>query len=322
MPQNAPPSPLRAIAVVGAGAVGSWFGALLALAGQRVTLIGRPVHVQAVQHAGLRLQRAGGSVTAHPAATTELAGIRGADLVLVCVKCGDTEAVARELAPVLDADARVLSLQNGVGNVATLERHLHRRVDPVAVYVATAVPEPGVVQHLGGGEIVIGRPDADGLPARAGPSMAAVATLLTAAGVAVRVSDDVMAELWAKLVVNCACNAVSALAQASYAQMAALPEVQALQQAVVHEAVAVARAEGFELTTDAMLAAVARIATSMPAQRSSTAQDLARGRATEIQHLNGHVVRRGAAHGIATPVNQAQTALVELAETTSRGPRR
>ncbi|MDO9074844.1 MAG: 2-dehydropantoate 2-reductase [Rubrivivax sp.] len=313
MPENPSPAPLRAIAVVGAGAVGSWFGGRLSLAGQRVTLIGRAAHVQAVQRQGLQLLRAGGSVTVHPSATTELAGVQGADLVLVCVKCGDTEEVARALAPLLDDDALVLSLQNGVENVDTLARHLRQTVMPVVVYAATAMPAPGVVQHFGGGEVVVGPAGATSEAAER--QLQAVAELFTGAGVAVRLSASVMTELWAKLVVNCACNAVSALAQSSYAQMAALPAVLALQQAVVHEAVAVARAEGFALSTHTLLAAVARIATTMPGQRSSMAQDLARGRRTEIQHLNGHVVRRGAALGIVTPVNQALTALVQLAET-------
>jgi 2-dehydropantoate 2-reductase len=312
MSELPPPPGFRAIAVVGAGAVGSWFGARLALAGQRVTLIGRAAHMQAVQGHGLQLQGAGVVLTAHPAATTDLAGVRGASLVLVCVKSGDTDDVARGLAPLLDADARVLSLQNGVDNVATLERHLQRRVEPVAVYVATALAAPGVVQHLGGGEVVVGR------PAAGGAGLPGLTALFTAAGIAVREADDVMQALWAKLVVNCACNAVSALAQASYAQMAALPAVHTLQQAAVHEAVAVARAEGVELDEAAVLAAVARIAVTMPGQHSSTAQDLARGRGTEITHLNGHIVRRGAAHGIATPVNQALTSLVQLAEITHR----
>ncbi len=316
MPESPLPAPFRAIAVVGAGAVGSHFGGLLALAGQRVTLVGRLPHVQAVQRHGLQLQMAAGTRTARPAATTALAGVQGADLVLVCVKCGDTAGVARELAPLLDADALVLSLQNGVDNVATLQRHLHQTVVPAVVYAATALPAPGMVQHLGGGEIVVG-PAADASDA-VGRRLQAVAAVFAAAGVAVRLSPSVMTELWAKLVVNCACNATSALAQASYAQMAALPAVQALQRAAVHEAVAVARAEGHDLAPDAMLAAVARIAATMPAQRSSTAQDLARGRPTEIQYLNGHVVRRGAALGIATPVNQALTALVQLAEATAR----
>lgn len=318
MPPNPSPPSFQAIAVVGAGAVGSYFGAVLALAGHPVTLIGRAPHVQAVLRQGLQLLRDGARATAHPAATTEMTGVHGADLVLVCVKAGDTEAVAQALAPLLAPQALVLSLQNGVENVATLARHLHRTVLPVVVYAATALPAPGVVQHFGGGDLVIGH-------AAAGPAVAAelqqaqaVAALFASAGVGVQVSHDAAAALWAKLVVNCACNAISALAQAPYARMAALPAVHELQRALVHEAVAVARADGQPLSEETMLAAVARIAATMPAQLSSTAQDLARGRPTEILHLNGHVVRRGAALGIATPANQALLALVQLAEDRAR----
>ncbi|MBA4176183.1 MAG: 2-dehydropantoate 2-reductase [Leptothrix sp. (in: Bacteria)] len=312
------PVPGGAIAIVGAGAVGSWMGALLALAGHTVRLIGREPHMQAVRRQGLLLQRTQGSVTAFPEAGTELAAVQGAGLVLVCVKSGDTDSVARALAPLLDERALVLSLQNGVGNVATLQAHLRQAVLPVVVYAATALPAPGVVQHLGGGDLVIGPAGAmtHGTPQAAlqHSRLQAVAALFTAAGLQVRVSSDAMHELWAKLVVNCACNAVSALAQASYGEMAAVPAVHGLQRAAVQEAVAVAAAEGQALSLPALLAAVDRIAATMPAQRSSTAQDLARGRPTEIEQLNGHVVRRGAVHGVATPVNQALLALVQLAE--------
>jgi 2-dehydropantoate 2-reductase len=123
-----------------------------------------------------------------------------------------------------------------------------------------------------------------------------------------------MAELWTKLMVNCAYNAISALAQMPYGRLAAQPAIRELQQAVVREVVAVAQAEGQPLPLDAALAAMERIATAMPLQLSSTAQDLARGKPTEIDHLNGTVARRGAELGIATPVNQALHALVKLVE--------
>jgi 2-dehydropantoate 2-reductase len=114
--------------------------------------------------------------------------------------------------------------------------------------------------------------------------------------------------------VNCAYNAISGLSQLPYGQMAALPAIREVQRAVVREVVAVAQADGQHLPLDAAMAAMERIATAMPAQRSSTAQDMARGKPTEIDHLNGFVVRRGAALGIATPVNQTLHALVKLVE--------
>lgn len=305
----------RSTAVVGAGAVGSFYGAMLARAGHRVTLIGREPHVRAIGERGLQLVMGGRAETVAVDASTSLDAVRGADCVLVCVKSTDTAAVAVELAPRLAPDALVMSLQNGVDNADTLARRVGRPVVPVAVYVATEMPAPGVVQHHGRGDLVIGPLDA---AAAADPALAvrlrAVAAMFESAQVPVRISDDVVGELWRKLLVNCAYNAISALTQQPYGRMAALPAIVELQHAVVREAVAVAAAAGRPMDLDAAIAAVDSIAVAMPGQRSSTAQDLARGKPTEIDHLNGTLVRLGAAHGVATPVNQALLALVKLAE--------
>jgi 2-dehydropantoate 2-reductase len=299
------------VAVVGAGAVGCFYGALLARAGRRVTLVGRPAQVQAIARDGVRLDMGGRVEAVRADAAGDVAAAADADLVLVCVKSADTEAVARALAPHLPSSAVVLSLQNGVENVAALARHLPQRVAPAVVYAAVALTAPGAVRHHGGGELVIGSPD----PA-ADERLQAVVALFGAAGIGVRLAADADAQLWAKLAVNCAYNAISALAQAPYARLAAAPDVVELQQAIVREVVAVAQGSGVALDFGSSMQAVARIAATMPGQRSSTAQDLARRKPTEIGHLNGFIVRRGRELGIATPVNQALTALVRLVEAT------
>lgn len=309
-------SPLRSSVVVGAGAVGSFFGAMLARSGHAVTLVGRAPHVQAITRDGLQLHRAGSVEAVRIAATTALDAVRDADLVLVCVKSADTDAVARELAPRLRADALVLSLQNGVDNADAIARHVRQTVLPAVVYVAVAMPGPGVVTHHGRGDLVIGPRDAQAAnEATLGARMQAVVDLFGAAQVPVRISPDVVGELWSKLLVNCAYNAISALTQLPYGRLAALPDIRTTQLAVVHEVLAVAQADGHPLAPAEAIAAMDRIAVAMPAQLSSTAQDLARGKPTEIDHLNGFVARRGAALGIPTPVNQALHALVKLAET-------
>jgi 2-dehydropantoate 2-reductase len=302
-------------AVVGAGAVGSYYGAMLARAGHRVTLIGRPAHVQAMARGGLQLHKGGRVEAVRVDASSELAAARDADLVLFCVKSTDTEAVARELASHLREGAVVMSLQNGVDNAPALARALTgHTIVPAAVYVATAMPEPGTVQHFGRGELVIGPLKAALGDDAAQLQLEALVALFAGADVPVTISADVMAELWSKLLVNCAYNAISALAQLPYGVMASVPEVVELQRAVVREVVAVARADAVQLDLEASLQAMARIAATMPAQHSSTAQDLARGKRSEIDHLNGTVVRRGAAHGVPTPANQALLALVKLVE--------
>ncbi len=305
----------NSVAVVGAGAVGAFFGGMLARAGMRVTLIGRAAHVQAIKRDGLQLDMAG-SVTSIPVAACEdLAAVSGADLVLFCVKSTDTDAVSRDMAPFLAPDAVILSLQNGVENAATIARHVRQLVVPAVVYVATAMAGPGIVKHFGRGDLVIGPLDAR---AAQDPEVAAllrsVVACFGAANVPVSVSNDVMAELWSKLMVNCAYNAISGLTQATYAQLAASSAVRETQDAVVREVVALAAADGVTLPLDAALQAMAGIATAMPGQRSSTAQDMARRKPSEIDHLNGFVARRGRELGVPTPVNQTLHALVKLVE--------
>jgi 2-dehydropantoate 2-reductase len=303
------------VAVVGAGAVGSFYGAMLARAGHRVVLIGRPQHVEAIERDGLKLDMGGEVETLRAEASAALAAVRGADLVLFCVKSTDTDTVASELAPLLEPHAVVLSLQNGVENAATIARHIRQTVVPAVVYVATAMAGPGTVSHFGRGDLVIGalKVSAGHDPAIAG-LLQDLVTLFGAAGVKVSISEDVMAELWSKLLVNCAYNAISALAQAPYARLAAQPDVRAIQHAIVREVVALAQAEGIGLQIEPSLQAMERIATAMPAQFSSTAQDMARRKPSEIDHLNGFVARRGRELGVAVPINQTLAALVKLVE--------
>jgi 2-dehydropantoate 2-reductase len=303
------------VAVVGAGAVGSFYGAMLARAGQRVVLIGRPQHVKAIQRDGLKLDMAGQVETLRADASADLAAVHGADLVLFCVKSTDTDTVASELAPLLEPHVVVLSLQNGVENAATIARHVRQTVVPAVVYVATAMAGPGTVKHYGRGDLVIGALSADTRhEATTSALLQDLVALFGAAGVKVTISNDVMAELWSKLLVNCAYNAISALAQAPYAKLAAQPEIREIQHAIVHEVVALARAEGIGLQLESSLQAMERIATAMPAQLSSTAQDVARRKPSEIDHLNGFVARRGRELGVSVPINQTLAALVKLVE--------
>ncbi len=292
------------VAVLGAGAVGGYYGAMLARAGVPVRLIGRPAHVNAIRTQGLRLQTQAFDERVTVQADTEAAAVAGADLVLVCVKSTDTLEAAAQMAPHLAPGAVVLSLQNGVDNAERLSQALGREVLPAVVYVAAAMDGPGHVRHHGRGELVIGP----------GPQADALQALFARAGVAVQVSPQVASALWAKLVLNCAYNALSAITQTPYGRLVQGDGVLAVMRDVVDECLAVAAADGVPLPA-AIWDDVLRIAQTMPAQTSSTAQDLARGRRSEIDHLNGHIVRRGEARGIATPVNRTLHALVRLLET-------
>jgi len=223
--------------------------------------------------------------------------------VLFCVKSTDTESAAAAMRPHLAPDALVLTLQNGVDNATRLQAALAQEVAATVVYVATEMAGPGHVKHHGRGELVIA------------PSTksAEVAELLIAAGVPTQISDNVTGALWAKLILNCAYNALSAITQLPYGRISQGEGVQAVMGDVVRECLAVAEAGGVTIPGDTW-AAVQRIAETMPSQFSSTAQDLARGKRSEIDHLNGYVLRQGEVLGVATPVNRVLHTLVKLLE--------
>ena len=333
------------VAVVGAGAVGCYYGGMLARAGVPVTLIGRPVHVEAMQRDGLRLTTAAFDEHIPVDASTELAAAADAALVLVCVKSTDTESTAAELAAHLAPGARVLSLQNGVDNAPRLQALLQRAVAPAVVYVATEMGGPGHVRHMGRGELVI--PSDIGQAASAGlggegavaasaaaaleatlapvplddPGMTStdIVALFASAGVPVELSDNVLGALWGKLLLNCGYNAISAITDLPYGRMATMPDIVRTVRDTVAECLAVAAALQVTIPGD-VWAAVDRIATSMPGQVSSTCQDLRRGKPTEIDHLNGYIVREGERLGVATPLNRTLLALVKALETKTAGP--
>jgi len=292
------------IAVMGAGAVGCYYGGMLARGGHQVTLIARPAHVEAIQRDGLRMDTTTFQAMVPMEASTDVSAVAGATLVLFCVKSTDTADAATQIAPHLAPDALVLSLQNGVDNAERAQALLPgHSVLPVVVYVATEMAGPGHVKHHGRGELVIGP----------GPQAQAVVDAFAAGGIAVQVSDNVTGALWAKLVVNCAFNAISAITQLPYGKVWQGEGAQATMRGVVDECLAVAEAAGIRVPGDGWQAAE-RIAQSMPGQFSSTAQDLGRGKRSEIDHLNGHVVRVGERVGVAAPLNRALHALVKLIE--------
>jgi 2-dehydropantoate 2-reductase len=301
------------VAVLGAGAVGCYYGGMLARAGHEVTLIGRPLHVDAFKARGLRFEGLKFDEVVPVEASTEASAVRGRRLVLFCVKSTDTDSAAAQIAPHLDPGALVVNLQNGVDNTERIQARVAQPVIPAVVYVATEMAGPGHLKHHGRGDLVIGE-----LGGKLPPgALAQVKGWFEAAGVPVAISDNVAGELWAKLVVNCAYNALSAITQLPYGKMIEGPGIRDVMRDVVEETLALARASGVSMAPD-MLARTYKIAEAMPTQFSSTAQDLARGKPTEIEHLNGFVVRRGAALGVPTPANRALYALVRLIESRPR----
>ena len=297
------------IAVVGAGAVGGYFGGMFARAGAPIVLIGRRHFADAVNSNGLVLDKSEGQERIRVSATTEMSAIRGCSLILFSVKANDTAETAKQIAPFLQPDATVVCLQNGVDNADRVRAATNVVTVPAVVYVAVSVPEFGRVKHLARGDLIIGP-----LSERT----TEVANVFNRAAISCRISENIEGELWVKLLCNCALNAISALGHARYGQIVQCGDAKQLMQDVVDEVLAVARAAGVVLPgvddRESGMAAAMKIAMQMADAFSSTAQDLNRGRPTEIDALNGYIVRQGAALAVPVPINRALVTLVKLAE--------
>jgi len=297
------------IAVVGAGAVGGYFGGMFARAGAPIVFVGRKHFADAVNSKGLVLDKSEAQERIRARATAEMSAIRDSSLILFCVKANDTAATAAQMAAFLRPDATVVCLQNGVDNADQVRAATNAVTVPAAVYVAVSVPELGRVKHLARGDLIIGPPS---------NTTTKLANLFMAADIACRISDNIEGELWLKLLCNCALNAISALGRARYGEITQSHDAKQLIENVVDEVLAVARATHVVLPgvadRDSGMAAAMEIATQMADAFSSTAQDLDRGRETEIDALNGFIARRGAELGVPVPVNHALFTLVKLAQ--------
>jgi len=228
------------IVVVGAGAVGSYFGGMLARAGAPVTLVGREQHVEAVSHHGLHIDSMDFQQYVTISATSEVSAARNAKFVLFCVKTYDNEQAAQTLAADLTPGAVVVSLQNGVDNVERIRSAAGIEAIAAVVYVAVAMAGPGRVKHSGRGDLIIGNLLRDGPNRQA--DLDACAKLFARAGIPCRISENIEAELWTKMIINCAYNAISALGRAKYACLAQNPWTRDLMIRVTEEAIAVAGA--------------------------------------------------------------------------------
>lgn len=300
------------VAVIGAGAVGCYFGGMLARAGAPVVFAGRPgkpsAHMDALARAGLDFDSVNFQEQVKVRVAETADAVRSADVVLLCVKTLDTESAANGIAPHLKPGAIVVSLQNGVDNIERIRAAAGIDALPAVVYVAAAIPRPGQLRHGGRGDLVVGHDQRKNDVQR-------VADLFTRAKVPCRVSEKIEGDLWVKLIMNCAGNAISALGRTTYGKIVSHEPSMRVVMAVIGEAVAVARAAGIALPPAGLTeAGLKLLAGDLKNATSSTAQDIVAGRRTEIASLNGYIAARGAALGIPTPVNQTLFALVKLVE--------
>lgn len=302
------------ILIIGAGAMGGLFGALLAPHAAVSLFTTNTEHAQAVHRDGLTLTGMDGTVrrTGVRVLTDPEQYGGQADLILICTKSRSTDAAAATAQHLLAKDGLVLTLQNGLGNLERIAAVVGpARASAGITAQAATLLAPGQVRHAGSGPTVLAA-----LPGQ-GQRIAAIAELFNRAGIETRITDDVDALLWSKLIVNVGINALTALLRVPNGVLAEVPECEQLMAEAVAEAVAVARALNIHLAYEEQWDRVRQVCILTSTNRASMLQDILRGAPTEIDVINGAVVAKGREAGVATPVNLLLTRLIRALEATT-----
>ncbi|MDL2259784.1 2-dehydropantoate 2-reductase [Deltaproteobacteria bacterium OttesenSCG-928-K17] len=301
------------IAVLGSGAMGGVYGSKLFEAGFDVTLIDIwKEHVQAIKEKGLQVDNLGEGKRHKPKVTDNPAEVGVVDLVIVLVKAYDTTSAMKGAVSLLGPGTVVVSLQNGIGNVEKLIEvvgadHVIGGVTSHGSYVVG----PGHICHTGHSYTSIGE-----LNGQTTDRIKKVGEVLEKAGLApVVISDNVTKLIWKKLMGNISLNAISALCDIRNGQVIEFPEIREISRLAVEEAAAVARAKGIVIDYDPVEIGWKVITDTAP-NRSSMLQDVSRHKQTEIDVINGAIVREGLTLGIPTPINQTLTALISVIQQT------
>jgi 2-dehydropantoate 2-reductase len=304
------------ISMIGSGAMGSLFGGKLSLAGHEVVLydIFRE-HIEKVARDGLAIEDAatGAVAIAQPRASVDPAAVEGSHVFVFFVKSTATRRAAAQFAAFAEKETIALTLQNGLGNEEIIREVFgpQRTAAGVTSQGATFLG-PGRIRHAGKGPTHIAM--ADGRKER----LAALAEALGGAGFETHVENDVAALVWSKLVINVGINALTAITGQPNGKLLESEEAKAVMADLVAEAAAVAKASGIRIAYEDPLATVYEVAARTGANRSSMLQDFDKGRETEIDFMNGAIVREAAAQGLDVPVNLTITRLIKALEKTRK----
>lgn len=292
------------VLVVGAGAIGGYFGALLTLGPCQVTFVARGAHAQAVADHGMRIESGPDEGTYPVNVVSDAADAPPPDLVLLGVKTYDTGAACEALRSVLQPSSVVLELQNGVGRASVVDQMLGGQHTLVGVvYMESALEAPGVVRYLSGARKIVAG-EQHGPP---GERVQALSQLLTAAGIVHEIPADVRPQAWRKFALVCAANGLTGLTGGSFGEILASSLGPQVVRQILQEVVAVATAEGVDLGNSFTDESLAFLTAMGPALKSSMLRDVERGRQTEVDALNGTVVALAQRHHLPAAANSVIT---------------
>jgi 2-dehydropantoate 2-reductase len=296
------------IAMLGSGAMGGVFGSLLVKAGFEVIFLDIwKEHIEKIQKEGLRVRDSSGEQLIPVKAYSSPDGVGPVDLVFLMVKAYDTETALPQWKGLFSERTLVLTMQNGLGNVERIARHIPmERIIPGVTSRGAYVIGPGAVNNSGHAETTLGvahpsqRKDSERL-----------SQMFTQAGVEVKYDEDLNSLIWGKLIMNLAINPVGALTGMRNIEAVSYPPTLRLQELAMREGMAVGSAKGIQFRYSDPLKKLKEIVSGAPQNRCSMLQDIDRGKRTEIDYINGAVVELGKELNIPTPMNEALTLLVK-----------
>ena len=307
---------MKQIMMVGAGSVGGFFGAHLAKNNPNVSFLLRPSTLEAVKRNGLTIKSAKGNFTVHPPAASDPRQLATPDLIILAVKAYDLDEVMTQLEPVLTERTVILTLQNGIDTEDRIISRLHRDcvVGGVA-FIYSKIVEPGVIEHYKRGGVAIGE-----LMGHKSERVSQIAEMFKQAGISCQLSEDIRKSKWEKMCWNCVFNPLTVVIDDKVAKALDHPEMAGVIRQIVGEVAAVSAAVKVPLAPD-MAEKVVKWTQELRDIHTSMYDDWKAKRPTEIDYLNGYIVRVGRELGIPTPVNEALTAMVKtITEKELSGP--
>ncbi len=299
------------IVVVGSGAMGSLFAAFLTKSKEELWLLCKNKEDAAkINASGISLEGVSGSWQAKVKTTTDIEGIGKADLVLICVKAFNTKSAAEQIKPILGQNTKILTLQNGIGNVEIISEIAgeQRVIAGITSQGATLI-ETGKIRHAGSGETIIGSIDGK-IPVE----LRAIREIFNKAGLETKMSRDIKSLIWSKLIINVGINALTAITRLPNGKLTEYEGTRRILRDAVTEAARIAKRKRVKLIFDDPLAKVEAVCEGTAANLSSMLQDVLRKKRTEIDFINGVIVRLGQEMGISVPTNKLLLDLIKTIE--------
>lgn len=298
------------IVVFGAGALGSFIGGVLSQK-YDVTLIGRAAAVNAISKNGLKIFGKT-ELKAHPKIVSSVDALKteAVDLIIVTVKSYDTRNIVEDLKKIIKVETRILSLQNGLDNEETLQKQLPKTkiVGGTTCHGITLV-SPSEIFHAGTGETIIGE-----LTGKISPDIQQLNEIFNSVGIDTKVSDNIIGELWSKAAINASINPITAITGLKNGFLLKSPALTKILENTCQEVIDVAKASALKLPSQNVIERAKEVARKTAANKSSMLQDIENGKKTEIDSINGAIIKIGEKHGVNTPVNSVLFSIIKALE--------